>query len=89
MSLPARLGFALVALSPVPTHASCRPRNATNLQKGLPMRKNPWHSVKQSIHHVCSNCNTGNNIERENLREGTGGKPLCKECHDLIARGGC
>ena len=26
---------------------------------------------------------TGNNIERENLREGTGGKPLCKECEKL------
>jgi hypothetical protein len=26
---------------------------------------------------------TGNNIERENLRQGTGGKPLCKECARL------
>lgn len=53
------------------------------------MRKSPWHSVKANVHHVCSNCNTGNNIERENLRQGTGGKPMCKECADLIGGGGC
>jgi hypothetical protein len=50
-------------------------------------RTTPWHSVKQPHHHNNTNCNTGNNIERENLRSGTGGKPLCKECADLNARG--
>lgn len=53
------------------------------------MRKSPWHSVKENDHHVCSNCNTGNNIEKENLRDGTGGKPLCKECDGLIKAGRC
>lgn len=53
------------------------------------MRKPPWHSVKQHVHHVCTNCNTGNNIERENLRRGTGGKPLCQECSRLINRRAC
>lgn len=53
------------------------------------MRKSPWHSTKANVHHVCSNCNTGNNIERENRREGDGGKPLCTECSGLISRGGC
>lgn len=53
------------------------------------MRYAPWHSIKSGVHHVCSNCNTGNNIERENLRQGTGGKPLCAECADLIRRGRC
>jgi hypothetical protein len=53
------------------------------------MRKAPWHSVKQPHHHVCSNCNTGNNIETENLRQGTGDKPLCTECKNLIAKNGC
>ncbi len=48
------------------------------------MRRSPWHSVKQSVHHDNTECNTGNNIERENLRQGTGGKPLCKECARLI-----
>jgi len=30
--------------------------------------------------HNNTDCNTGNNIERENIRNGTGGKPLCQEC---------
>jgi len=53
------------------------------------MKKAPWNSVKQPDHHVCTNCNTGNNIEKENIREGTGNKPMCKECAGLIAKGGC
>lgn len=36
------------------------------------MKKSPWHSIKQSVHHDNTECNTGNNIERENLRSGTG-----------------
>lgn len=43
----------------------------------------PWHSVKPNdpqVHHNETQCKTGNNIERENRREGTGGRPLCKEC---------
>lgn len=50
-------------------------------------KKAPWHSIKQSVHHNNTACNTGNNIERENIRAGTGLKPLCKECADLNARG--
>ena len=42
-----------------------------------------WHSAKADVHHNDTNCNTGNNIERENMRSGTGGKPLCKECRNL------
>jgi hypothetical protein len=42
-----------------------------------------WHSVKGSTYHDNSACNTGNNISPEELRQGTGGKPLCKECHRL------
>jgi len=43
----------------------------------------PWHSIKQPVHHDNTNCNTGNNIETENKRSGTGGKPLCIECERL------
>lgn len=50
-------------------------------------QKSPWHSIKQPVHHNNTNCNTGNNIETENLRQGTGGKPLCKECEDLKKQG--
>ena len=45
--------------------------------------KSPWHSSKQNVHHNNSNCNTGKNIDQENIRYGTGYKPLCKECADL------
>jgi len=43
----------------------------------------PWHSIKQSVHHDNTSCTTGNNIERENLRTGSGGKPKCQECDKL------
>lgn len=46
-------------------------------------KRYPWHSILSGVHHNDSNCNTGNNIERENLRAGTGGKPLCAECARL------
>lgn len=42
-----------------------------------------WHSVKSNVHHNNTNCNTGNNIEKENRRSGTGGKSLCQECKRL------
>ena len=45
--------------------------------------KPAWHSIKQFVYHNNSLCNTGNNIESENLRVGTGGKPLCRECANL------
>lgn len=40
----------------------------------------PYHSIKQSVHHTHTNCTEGNNIEKENKRDGTGGKPLCDHC---------
>ena len=51
------------------------------------MTTQAWHSVKQPICHNNTNCNSGNNIERENVRAGTGGKPLCAECARLNAQG--
>jgi hypothetical protein len=53
------------------------------------MRKSPWHSVKRHVYHVCTSCSTGNAIEPENLRHGTGGKPMCKECRDCVTKGNC
>lgn len=46
-------------------------------------KTSPWHSVKADVYHDDTDCNTGNNIERENLRSGTGGKPKCAECKRL------
>lgn len=42
-------------------------------------KKPPWHSVKEPRHR--------NSIEKENLRQGDGGKPLCKECEGLNRQG--
>lgn len=47
----------------------------------------PFHSVKESVHHNNNQCTEGNNIERENLRQGTGGKPLCQHCNKLAREG--
>ena len=41
----------------------------------------PFYSIKQHVHHNNSKCTEGNNIEKENKREGTGGKPLCERCN--------
>ena len=46
-----------------------------------------WNSIKQPVHHNNTNCNTGNNIEKENLRPGSGGKPLCDDCRKLNIQG--
>lgn len=40
----------------------------------------PFHSIKQSVYHDNDRCTEGNNIEKENLRKGKGGKPRCKNC---------
>lgn len=49
--------------------------------------KAPWYSIKEDVYHNNSNCKTGNNIEKENLRQGTGGKRLCTECKTLNESG--
>jgi hypothetical protein len=44
---------------------------------------NAWRSVKPydpHVYHDDTRCNTGNNIEKENRRPGTDGRPRCKEC---------
>ncbi len=43
----------------------------------------PWHSVNSDIYHDNPNCQTGSNIEPENLRPRTGGNRLCEECARL------
>lgn len=46
----------------------------------------PWHSIKRSdapVYHDNTSCKTGNNIERENRRSGTGGRRRCRECTGL------
>ena len=49
----------------------------------------PWFSIKtMDVHHNSTQCNTGNNIEKENRREGTGGLPRCQECAPKSNRAG-
>lgn len=51
-------------------------------------RKAPWHSAKvKNVYHNNSECTEGNNIERENLRSGDGGKRLCERCEELNREG--
>lgn len=54
------------------------------------MKTNPWHSVKTTdkpVHHDNTSCTEGNNIEKENRREGTGSRPLCNRCGELDKQG--
>jgi len=51
------------------------------------MKKSPWHSIKQVKYHDNTTCTEGNNIEPENRREGTGGKPRCDHCERLEKEG--
>jgi hypothetical protein len=58
--------------------------NSISIKQPNFMAKVPaYHSVKQEVHHNNNKCTEGNNIEKENLRSGTGGKPLCKHCSNL------
>ncbi len=50
----------------------------------------PIYSAKQNapqVHHDNNKCKERNNIEPENVRQGTGGRPLCKHCADLNRAG--
>jgi hypothetical protein len=46
-----------------------------------------FYSIKQHVHHNNNKCTEGNNIEKENLRSGTGNKPLCDHCAKLNQEG--
>jgi len=46
----------------------------------------PFHSVKlntKNVHHNNDKCTEGNNIEVQNKRSGTAGRPLCEHCSKL------
>ena len=48
----------------------------------------PWHSPNSGVYHDNPSCQTGNSIAAENVRQGTGDKPLCGECERLNGAGG-
>lgn len=45
----------------------------------------PIYSAKETdrVYHADNQCTERNNIERENVRQGTGGRPKCKRCIEL------
>ncbi len=50
----------------------------------------PVHSIKKNdpnVYHNNRACREWNNIEKENLRPGDAGRPLCKHCADLNREG--
>ena len=50
----------------------------------------PFHSVKlyvNNVYHDNDKCVDGNNIERQYLRSGTGGRPRCERCNQLAQQG--
>ncbi len=47
-----------------------------------------WHSANSEVYHNNPSCQTGNSIAPENVRRGTGDKPLCAECERLNNAGG-
>jgi hypothetical protein len=54
------------------------------------MKVPPFYSIKKSdrqVYHNNNRCTEGNNIEKENLRQGTDGRPLCDHCERLNREG--
>jgi len=47
------------------------------------MKKVEVNSVKRDVYHNNPNCTERNNIEKENLKIGDGGKRLCLNCKRL------
>ena len=44
-------------------------------------KKSPWYStLTMDVHHDETTCHIGNNIEPENVAQGTGGLRKCDEC---------
>ena len=50
-------------------------------------RAYPWHSIKENHHHDNSKCGPGSEIPPNNRVNGTGGKPLCRDCAKLNSEG--
>ena len=47
------------------------------------MKIKSYNAKNSDVYHNNSDCTEGNNIERVNLQQGTGGKRLCKKCANL------
>jgi hypothetical protein len=63
-------------------------QNAVRQTTGALKGEGPWYSANSDVYHNNPNCQTGNSMNPENVRQGTGGKPLCEECQRLNSAGG-
>jgi hypothetical protein len=48
---------------------------------------NTWHSKLGRVHHNNDHCRSGHSMRVSVTESGWGGKPLCRECAGLAARG--
>ena len=46
-------------------------------------KKTPWYAINQTIYHNDTDCIAGKNLDKQNVRQGTGDHSLCKECKTL------
>jgi hypothetical protein len=63
-------------------------QNTVRETTGALRGEGPWSSANSEVYHNNPNCQTGNSMHPENVMQGTGGKPLCKECQRLNNAGG-
>ncbi len=42
-----------------------------------------YNSKTSDVYHIYKKCTVGNNIEKDNLRNGDGGKKLCNTCKEI------
>ena len=42
-----------------------------------------YTTEETNVYHIYKECTVGNNIEKRNIRGGTGGYRLCKKCKEI------
>jgi hypothetical protein len=55
---------------------------STEREAGM-AKVNPYHSASpndRNVYHDHDDCTEGNNIEKQNIRQGTGNRPRCDHC---------
>lgn len=71
----------------LPRSLRCRRSSGSDVEKEEIVGKvSPFHSVKETdrqVYHDDDQCTEGNNIEKENKRSGTDGRPKCERCKEL------
>lgn len=50
------------------------------------MKVGTFNAKNSDVYHNNSQCTEGNNIERGNVQQGTGGKRLCNRCSGLNSK---